>query len=168
MKGDSTDVFWRISEDGAITVLQQLPQKKDSFGMAYSSGARTLYSVRGSTCQPRLHKYGELDEVTSYSIKLNKWSQLAPFPDEIADSSVCVLREKWLYNLGGRGSSWSVGRLGLSGGGRAGRGRKWEEVLLQEGLSFYFWTGYGVHVMDGLIIMFGSSDDNATFILREE
>ena len=74
-----------------------------------------------------------------------------------------MLKEKWLYNLGGAGSEWSFGRMQLP----TARAKQWEEVVIKDGSSFDWWQGYGIHTMRGTIAFFGSRIEQATFILKE-
>ena len=86
-----------------------MPQRKHGFAMGYSRKENSFFTVGGS----RLQNESFLDEVTSYSLQRNKWSTMTPFSFKVYDSSVCVLKEKWLYNLGGAGCKWGVSRLEL-------------------------------------------------------
>ena len=54
-------------------------------------------------------------DVTEYSLKKNIWRALPSFPFDVLVSSLCILKNEWLYNLGGRSSEWSVGKLELTG-----------------------------------------------------
>ena len=99
-----------------------MPRSKHNFGLAYSSRVNCLFSVGGCSCQ----KIASLDETTSYSIKRNKWNKLAPFPFDLKGSAVCVIKEKWLYNLGGYTSDWSVGRLEIGEEGQGVERTHWQ------------------------------------------
>ena len=93
-------------------------------------------------------------EVAEYSLKRNIWRSLPSFPFKVASSSIYILKNEWLYNLGGKGSEWSVGKLALSGLGHVNH--KWKEVKLSKNQSFINFVGYGVEVI-GLdkIVFFG-------------
>ena len=65
-------------------------------------------------------------------------------------TALCILKNEWLYNLGGGyGSEWSVGKLALTGSGMANH-NKWEEIKLRNNHSFIGFRRYGVEVI-GLI-----------------
>ena len=96
-----------------------------------------------------------MKEVTEYNLKRNVWRTLPSFPFEVYCSSICILKNEWLYNLGGEGSEWSVGKLALTGAGLANP-NKWTEVNLNNDQSFIGFLEYGAEVL-GLdqIVFFG-------------
>ena len=121
-----------------------MPQAKHGFGITYCSSANCFFSVGGFS-SPIWRMFSK---VTVYSLERNKWSQLPPFPKGIGYNSVCVLKETWLYNLGGYGIDWIAARLRLSGKGRADSGLpQWQEVLLKYKLLSAGWQSYGIHVI---------------------
>ena len=78
-------------------------------------------------------KWGNiLKEVNEYSLKQNMWRGLPSFPFEVKSTSICILKNEWLYNLGGTCSKWSAGKLALTGSGLD----KWKEVKLSNNNSF--------------------------------
>ena len=75
------------------------------------------------------------------------------------------MKDKWLYSMAGYPSHSSVMRVALD---RATRGTQWQEVGLQDGVSFAGWEAYGVHVIEGRIVFFGSHNEKETLVLEEE
>ena len=76
-----------------------------------------------------------MKEATEYSLRRNLWRELPRFLFGVIGSSLCLLKNEWLYNLGGEGSEWSVGKLALTGSGLANP-NEWKEVKLSNNQSF--------------------------------
>ena len=109
-----------------------------------------------------------LKEVIEHSLKRNEWRALPCFPFRVAFSSICILKNEWLYNLGGWGNKWSVGKLALTGTGKVNH-NKWSEVkLINKNMVFSRAWKYGAYIIGrDSIVFFGKHREKGTFILKE-
>ena len=127
-----------------------MPNRKGRFQITYFKKIRRLITLagwNGRVC---------MKEVTEYSLKCNVWRALPSFPFGVASSSICILKNEWLYNLGGAGSKWSVGKLALTGAGLANP-NKWKEVKLSNYQEFVGFKGYRAEVIGfDQIVFFGN------------
>ena len=73
-----------------------------------------------------------------------------------------MFQNVWLYNFGGFGNPWSVGRLYL--GEASGWGTKeWQEIKVCPDNPFVGLRGYGCSVIASKIILFGPT----TYVLKK-
>ena len=71
-----------------------MSKEKCSFPMTYFKKNEALVTVGGWSVK------GRLKEATIYNFKQNLWGELPSFPFEICLSSICILKNQWLYNFG--------------------------------------------------------------------
>ena len=101
-----------------------MPNKKHSFPITYFKKHQTIITLGGWDGSERLK------EVTEYSLKYNMWTALPSLPFGVYWSSICVIKNEWLYNFGGeRKCKWGVEKLALTGRGRINH-NNWKEVKL--------------------------------------
>ena len=115
--------LWRITFNAEIHQLNPMLSKKCFFPMIYFKINHSLITLGGRKGS------GRLKEVTEYSLRHNVWITLPCFPFGVWNSSICILNNEWLYNLGGEGSKWSFGKLALTGSSQANN-NQWKEVKL--------------------------------------
>ena len=96
-----------------IHKLSPMLNLKRAFPMTYFMKNHALITLGG------INRNAYYKEVTEYNLKRNIWRGLPCFPFEVYLSSICIMKNEWLYNLGGRRSKWNVGKLALTASGSA-------------------------------------------------
>ncbi len=142
IKADSIRNMRLVTEKGELTELSPMSMSRAFFPMAYQEQKRRLITVGG-------RRRENTDEVEAYNSEKNTWSGLPFLPEAIAGSAAALFGEENLYNIGGRGGSFSVLHLNVE------CPSNWRAIQL-EGADFRGWYYREATVLCGKIIYFGS------------